>query len=131
MNKTNKVYPLVSGVIGEENDKSCINKTWDALFASTIKESLDEVDDKIENLCTSRKEEIERIVRDGQCSVPARYFLWIFAGIGMGIAAVFVGFVFWPRDNVFLHQEYWYQCLLPCILVWMGESFRIVQLELS
>ena len=114
-----KVHPL--GDEDFEENKSLIGKIWNAVFAPTIKETLEQADEKFENFVTKRENEINSIVRDGKCSLPWWYFLWVFVGIGLGIVAVCIGFVFWPTDNVFLEPEKWYQCVLQCGLVWIGK----------
>ena len=115
-----KIHPL--GVADFEENKSFITgKIWNAVFAPTIKETLEQADEKFDNLVTQREHEINSIVLDGKCSLPWWYFLRVFVGIGLGIVAVCIGFVFWPTDNVFIEPDKWYQCVLQCGLVWIGK----------
>ena len=34
----------------------------------------------------------------------------------------------WPTKNVFHHPDHWYECMLQCGVVWMGEFYRLVGL---
>ena len=34
----------------------------------------------------------------------------------------------WPTKNVFHHPDRWYECMLQCGVVWMGEFYRLVGL---
>ena len=120
---SNKVQPLNISCEDEHSRKSCISKAWSALFSSTITDSVEEVYEKIGIKDASKEEEIKRIVVEGVCTVSVWNILWQCVGIFLGMVAVLVGFVFWPTDNVFLDPQNWYQCVLQCGFVWIGQLF--------
>ena len=109
---------------GKGGEKSCLRKVWTVVFSSTIKETVDEVYDKIATNNARREEEIRQIVVEGVCTVSLWNLLWQSAGICLGMLAVMAGFVFWPTDNVFLEPHRWYQCVLQCGVVWIGQCFQ-------
>ena len=108
---------------------------WREIFSSTVVETLEEAQKQHTNLSDYRKIEMENIVLRGSCSVSWYRGLWGLIGSLLGICAVFVGFVLWPTENVFLHPEHWYECMLQCGIVWMGKfihanlSFSLIYLK--
>ena len=106
-----------------QNKSSFFGQIWQSIFVSTIKETLEEARDKYEELCTKRELEMESIVLHKKCSVPWLNILWGLVGTLLGMVAVFIGFVLWPTENVFLHPDHWYECMVQCGIVWVGKLF--------
>ena len=106
----------------EVGDVSITKKIWRGIFASTINQTLEEVEDHHSILCIQRKEEMESIVLHNYCSVSLWNLLWGLVGAAIGIVVVIIGFVLWPTENVFLHPDGWYECMLLCAVVWMGKK---------
>ena len=105
----------------ENNESSCFVQIWQSIFASTIKETLEEARENYEELCTKRELEMKSIVLHKKCSVPWLNILWGLVGTLLGMVAVFIGFVLWPTENVFFHPDHWYECMLQCGIVWVGK----------
>ena len=118
---SNKVHPLSKNWEEQNIVKSFIINAWGAVFSSTITDSVEEVYEKIGIKNAKREEEIKKIVVDGVCTVSVWNILWQFVGICLGLVAVLIGFVFWPTDNIFLEPQSWYQCVLQCGFVWIGQ----------
>ena len=130
MNITNsKVYPLDNNLVLEGSNENCICRAWRSLFSSTIKESVAEVYEKISLKNARREAEIEKIVVDGVCTGSLWNILWQIAGIVLGGLGVFIGFVFWPTDNVFMEPQKWYQCVLQCGFVWIGQYTQVISIQ--
>ena len=138
---TNKVYPLDVQKLENElfqkhkeeeeetvEELSFFCNIWNIIFASTIKDSLQEANMKYEDLCEKREMEMESIVMKRKCSVPWYKALWGIVGTVLGMVAVFIGFVLWPTENVFLHPDHWYECMLQCGIVWVGKYLSFVNL---
>ena len=64
---------------------------------------------------------MQGIVMERRGGIGACALLWAGFGPLLGILAVLVGFVLWPTENVFLHPDHWFECMLQCGVVWMGE----------
>ena len=107
----------------QQTESSFFGKIWRSIFASTIKETLEEAEKNYEELCLKRELEMESIVLYKKCSVPWLNMLWGLVGTLLGMVAVFIGFVLWPTENVFLHPDHWYECMLQCGIVWVGKLF--------
>ena len=60
------------------------------------------------------------IVIERRGGIGARALLWAGFGPLLGTLAVLVGFVLWPTENVFLHPNHWFECMLQCGVCWMG-----------
>ena len=87
----------------EENIKkelTCVSQIWNTIFASTIRQSLEEAKENYDDLCTKREAEMESIVLHKTCSVSWLNMLWGLVGTVLGMTAVFIGFVLWPTENV-------------------------------
>ena len=134
MNRADKIQPLDIQDLEnklfyqtnkEENninqESSCLSQIWNTIFASTIHQSLEEAKDNYDDLCSKREAEMESIVLHKKCSVPWVNMLWGLVGMVLGMTAVFIGFVLWPTENVFLHPDHWYECMLQCGIVWVGK----------
>ena len=100
---------------------SCLSQIWNTIVASTIRQSLEEAKENYDDLCTKREAEMESIVLHKKCSVSWVNMLWGLVGTVLGMTAVFIGFVLWPTENVFLHPDHWYECMLQCGIVWVGK----------
>ena len=74
-----------------------------------------------EAACSRREEEMQGIVMGGRRGGGARALLWAGFGPLLGTLAVLVGFVLWPTENVFLHPDHWFECMLQCGVVAMGQ----------
>ena len=133
MYRADKVHPLD---VQEVENKSIYPKSKEAekqkelsffgqilrtIFASTIKQTLEEAKANYDDLCSRREAEMESIVLHRKCSVPWKNLLWGLVGSVLGTIAVFTGFVLWPTENVFLHPQHWYECMLQCGIVWVGK----------
>ena len=64
---------------------------------------------------------MQGIVMERRGGIGARALLWAGFGPLLGTLAVLVGFVLWPTENVFLHPNHWFECMLQCGVCWMGE----------
>ena len=64
---------------------------------------------------------MQGIVMEGGRGGGARALLWAGFGPLLGTLAVLVGFVLWPTENVFLHPDHWFECMLQCGVVAMGK----------
>ena len=133
MHRQDKIQPLNSKFLEDKffrrnykddkkdvEDVSITKKILQAIFASTIHQTLEEAEDHHNDICTQREKEMESIALHQYCSVSWWYLLWALVGPAIGIAAVFIGFVLWPTENVFLHPDHWYECMLQCGVVWIG-----------
>lgn len=136
MYRTDKIHPLdiqdlESELFRRKNKEdvkigkndSIFMQVLKSIFASTIKQTLEEAKELNDDLCTKREEEMESIVVHRNCSVSWWNLLWGLVGTVLGMAAVFIGFVLWPTENVFLHPDHWYECMLQCGIVWIGSNF--------
>ena len=112
--KINRVQPMAETV-------SSSSGFWEKIFSSNIRETLDESNEMCINLRHAREEELKNIVNDQRCSSSYWTFLWPLAGSCLGMIFVLLGFVFWPTENLFLHPDTWWHCVLQCGFVWMGE----------
>ena len=74
-----------------------------------------------EATCSRREEEMQGIVMEGGRGARARALLWAGFGPLLGTLAVLLGFVLLPTKNVFLHPDHWYECMLQCSVIPMGE----------
>ena len=74
-----------------------------------------------EATCSRREEEMQGIVMEGRGGVRVKALLWAGFGPLLGTLAVLVGFVLWPTENVFLHPDHWFECMLQCGVVAMGK----------
>ena len=92
-----------------------------SFFGSSINKSLEEVKANHEDTCRRRRQEIESIFLNHQCLASWWNLLWILPGLLIGAAAVFVGFVLIPFENVFLKPEHWYEMMLQCAIVGLGK----------
>ena len=108
-----------------QNESSLWRQILRTIFASTIKQTLEEVKDNYDELCTRREVEMKGIVLRNRCTVPLKNLMWSLVGTVLGMIAVFIGFVLWPTENVFLHPDHWYECMLQCGIVWVGELGKI------
>jgi hypothetical protein len=104
-----------------KKELSFLSQIWNTVFASTIHQSLAEAKENYDDLCSKREAEMESIVLHKKCSVPLVNMLWGLVGTVLGMTAVFIGFVLWPTENVFLHPDHWYECMLQCGIVWVGK----------
>ena len=100
---------------------SIFTKIWKLLNVSAINKELDDEEMDDFSLQTKRKEELEAIVLDQKCSISWWNLLWCLLGIVLNVAVVVLTFSIWPTQNVFLHQEYWYQCILQCSIIYTGK----------
>ena len=91
------------------------------IFCSHISQSLEEARIAQEAACSRREEEMQGIVMEGGRGGGARALLWAGFGPLLGTLAVLVGFVLWPTENVFLHPDHWFECMLQCGVVAMGK----------
>ena len=121
LKNNNKVHPLDNTIDAHPPPKTCISRAWSNLFSSTIEDSVVEVYEKISIKNDKREAEIKEIIVNGVCTVSFWNILWQITGIGLGALGVLVGFVFWPADNVFMEPQKWYQCVLQCGSVWIGQ----------
>lgn len=96
------------------------------IFCSHISQSLEEAKAEQEEVEANRQEEMREIVTERRCGAGAQHLLWGAAGPLLGTTAVLVGFVLWPTENVFLHPAHWFECMLQCGVVWMGECHEKV-----
>ena len=146
---SNKIYPIKLNNLNveeslfypkdlEEEERQTKSSLWkqilSAIFASTIKQTLEEVRENYEDLCTRREVEMKGIVLRNRCTVPLMNMMWGLVGTVLGMIAVFIGFVLWPTENVFLHPDHWYECMLQCGIVWVGElhikwAYLIIKIE--
>ena len=110
-----------------QNESSLLRQILNTIFASTIKQTLEEVKENYDDLCTRREEEMKGIVLRNRCTVSLKNLMWSLVGTVLGMIAVFIGFVLWPTENVFLHPDHWYECMLQCGIVWVGELETILQ----
>ena len=94
---------------------------WSGIFGCHIPQTLEEARTEQEIACRRREEEMQGIVLERRCGAGARALLWTGFGPLQGTLAVLVGFVLWPTENVFLHPNHWFECMLQCGVVWMGE----------
>ena len=103
--------------------KNSCNVTFDisGIFCAHICQSLEEAKKEQEADCSRREEEMQGIVLERRGGIGARALLWAGFGPLIGTLAVLVGFVLWPTENVFLHPDHWFECMLQCGVVWMGE----------
>ena len=120
-----KVHPLDESP-GEEGGAVSIFKKIGNIFSSAPPVTLKEETKSFRDLCRNRKNAIEAVVLHTQCPVSWWNGMWAFLGIVMGTAAVFVGFVLWPTENVVLHADHWYECMLQCGIVWMGKYLLLL-----
>ena len=110
-----------------QNKSSLWKQILSTIFASTIKQTLDEVRENYDYLCKRCEVEMKGIVLRNSCTVPLKNLMWGLVGTVLGMIAVFIGFVLWPTENVFLHPDHWYECMLQCGIVWVGELESILQ----
>ena len=80
-----------------------------------------------EAACSRREEEMQGIVMEGGRGGGARDLLWAGFGPLLGTLAVLGAFVLWPTENVFLHPDQWYQCMLQCGIFPTGEWHHNLQ----
>ena len=101
------------------------------IFCSHMSQSLEEARLAQEAACSRREEEMKGIVMERRGGIGARALLWAGFGPLLGTLAVLVGFVLWPTENVFLHPNHWFECMLQCGVCWMGEwcYYTLNQLE--
>ena len=100
---------------------SIFTKIWKLLNVSAINKELDDEEMDDFSLQTKRKEELESIVLDQNCSISWWNLLWCLLGIVLNVAVVVLTFSVWPTQNVFIHQEYWYQCIVQCAIIYTGN----------
>ena len=112
--------PISFQTVNEENI-SIFKKIWKLLNVSAINKELDDEEMDDFSLQTKRKEELESIVLDQNCSISWWNLLWCLLGIVLNVAVVVLTFSVWPTQNVFIHQEYWYQCILQCSIIYTGK----------
>ena len=112
--------PIAFQTVNEENI-SIFKKIWKLLNVSAINKELDDEEMDDFSLQTKRKEELESIVLDQNCSISWWNLLWCLLGILLDVAVVVLTFSIWPTQNVFIHQEYWYQCILQCSILYTGK----------
>ena len=121
LKNNNKVHPLDNTIEAHPPPITCISRAWSNLFSSTIEDSVVEVYEKISIKNAKKEAEIKEIIVNGVCTASFWNILWQITGIGLGALGVLVGFVFWPADNVFMEPQKWYQCVLQCGSVWIGQ----------
>ena len=92
-----------------------------SFFGSSINKSLEEVKANHEDTCRRRRQEIQSILLDHQCLASWLNLIWVLPGLLIGAAAVFVGFVLIPFENVFEKPEHWYEMMLQCAIVGLGK----------
>ena len=64
---------------------------------------------------------MQGIVMEGRGGAGVKALLWAGFGPLLGTLSVLGGFVLWPTENVFLHPDHWYECMLQCGVFPMGE----------
>ena len=117
-----KVEPLCA--LNLENGQ---HKKWGtAIFSSPIHETLQEAKENHDIVRARRQKLMASIVMDGKCRASWWNMLWCLVGTGLGMSAVFIGFVLWPTENIFSHPDQWYQCMLQCGIVWIGNHSTII-----
>ena len=104
-----------------EEELTILQRLIKLIFASTIKETLEEAEETYDGVCAKRKTQIEDILLHEKCSISPWNYLWGLVGPLLGMIFVFIGFVLWPTVNVFKHPSHWYECMLQCGIVWVGE----------
>ena len=116
----NKIYPL--GIKNTEDKKIEENSSiWNSVFGSSIHLTLDEADELNDDHRKKRDDEMESIVLHGKCSVSWWHSLWGVLGTVMGLAAAMGGIIMLPTGNVFIDPSYWYECMLQCGILWIGN----------
>ena len=110
--------------------KNSCNVTFDisGIFCAHICQSLEEAKKEQEAACCRREEEMQGIVMERRGGIGARALLWAGFGPLIGTLAVLVGFVLWPTENVFLHPNHWFECMLQCGVCWMGELHYLIMI---
>jgi hypothetical protein len=106
---------------GNLENVSIFKKILKLLHVSAINKELEDEEMDDFSLQTMRNEELESIVLDQKCSISWWNLLWCLLGLVLNVAVVVLTFSIWPTQNVFIHQEYWYQCILQCAIIYTGK----------
>ena len=138
--KINQVRPMFEAEEASSSSKMRINQVrpmfeaeddsytlWDKLFRSSIKFTIQEADEKSKKASLERENKLMDILYYQTCSVSYWNFLWLFAGPVLGMTLVLIGFVYWPNENLFVHPHRWWDCILQCSIVYMGEIFSLTE----
>ena len=104
-----RVHPKEAGA-----QASTLGALWAALTHSPITLAYGEAREEARALTERRRRGIEAIALENSSEVRAVHGLLGVAGTTLGAILVTFLYVLMPNNNVFLHPEHWYDCMLLC-----------------